>query len=75
MGLGDKIQETVGKAKEGLGDALDNEKLRGDGQKDRLEANAKEAGEHVNEKVGDATASLADKVEDATDRFTRDDNK
>ena len=45
MGLGDKIQETVGKAKEGLGDALDNEKLRRDGQKDRLEANAKEAAE------------------------------
>lgn len=73
MGLGDKIKETVGKAKEGIGDATDNEKLRRDGQKDRIEANAAEVGDKVNEKVGDASGSVADKVEDFKDSVTRDD--
>lgn len=64
MGFGEKIQETIGKAKEGLGDLIDNDKLRREGQKDRIEAGAKEVGEEVNEKFTDATGALADKVED-----------
>ena len=72
MGLGDKIKETVGKAQEGIGDATDNESLRRDGQKDRIEANASELGVRVNEKVGDASGSFADKVEDFKDDVTKD---
>ncbi|WP_040283289.1 CsbD family protein [Tessaracoccus massiliensis] len=72
MGLGDKIKETVGKAKEGIGDAADNESLRRDGQKDRIEANVSELGDRVNEKVGDASGSFADKVEDFKDDVTKD---
>ena len=32
MGLGDKIQETVGKAKESVGEAVGNQDLRAEGQ-------------------------------------------
>ena len=35
MGLGDKIQETVGKAKENVGEAVGNQDLRAEGQGDR----------------------------------------
>lgn len=73
MGLGDKIKETVGKAKEGIGDAIDNEELRRDGQKDRMEANVSEVADKVNEKFGDASGTVADKVEDFKDSVTRDD--
>ncbi len=51
MGLDDKIsnaaQEAVGKAKAGIGDATDNERLEAQGQHDQNVANAKQAGEHV----------------------------
>lgn len=64
MGFGDKIQETIGKAKEGLGDLIDNDELRREGQKDRIEASAKQVGDEVNERFTDATGNVADKVED-----------
>lgn len=70
MGIDDKFQESVGKAKESVGDALDNEELRRDGQKDRLEANAKEFGDKLQEKVGDITGKIADKAEEIKDKFT-----
>lgn len=73
MTLGDKFKEAVGKAKEGIGDAIDNEELRRDGQKDRIEANVSEVGHEVSEKVGDVGNSIADKVEDLKDSVTRDD--
>ncbi|MBB1482573.1 CsbD family protein [Tessaracoccus sp. MC1865] len=72
MGLGDKMKETVGKAKEGIGDATDNEELRRSGQKDRIEANVSEVGHKVDEKVGDASGTVADKVEDFKDSVTDD---
>jgi uncharacterized protein YjbJ (UPF0337 family) len=51
MGLGDKIgnaaEEAKGKAKEGMGDATDNERLQAEGQGDQAKANLKQAGEDV----------------------------
>lgn len=51
MGLDDKIsnaaQEQAGKAKQGIGDATDNERLEAEGHKDEAAAKAKQAGEHV----------------------------
>ncbi|MET1053300.1 MAG: CsbD family protein [Mycetocola sp.] len=51
MGLGDKIgnaaQEAAGKAKEGFGDATDNDRLKAEGQSDQSKANLKQAGENV----------------------------
>jgi uncharacterized protein YjbJ (UPF0337 family) len=57
MGLGDKIgnaaEDAKGKAKEGFGDATDNEKLQAEGQGDQTKANLKQAGENVKDAFTD----------------------
>lgn len=67
MGLGDKIsntaKETVGKAKEAIGDATGNEQLQAEGVKDQAVANARQAGEDVK----DAAAGAVNDVKDAFD--------
>ncbi|GAA5162958.1 hypothetical protein GCM10011366_13870 [Ornithinimicrobium tianjinense] len=59
MGLGDKIsnaaQEAMGKTKEGVGDATDNERLQAEGVADQVEADVKQAGEHAKDAWKDAT--------------------
>ncbi|WP_419819193.1 CsbD family protein [Glaciibacter flavus] len=51
MSVGDNIkhgaEETVGKVKEGVGKATDNEKLEAEGQGDQAKANLKQAGDDV----------------------------
>ncbi|MBT9608000.1 CsbD family protein [Microbacterium sp.] len=51
MGLDDKIknaaQDIVGKAKETIGNATDNDKLAAEGKADQVTADAKKAGENV----------------------------
>lgn len=51
MGLDDKIknaaQDIVGKAKEAIGNATDNDKLVAEGKADQAKADAKKAGENV----------------------------
>jgi len=51
MGNSDKAQNAgeklVGKAKEAIGDATDNERLQAEGQADQSKANLKQAGENV----------------------------
>jgi uncharacterized protein YjbJ (UPF0337 family) len=51
MGVGDKIQNEAenlgGKAKEAAGNATDNDRLRAEGQKDQVVADAKKVGENV----------------------------
>ena len=51
MGLDDKVknaaQDMAGKAKEGFGDATDNDSVRAEGQADQTEADVKKAGENV----------------------------
>ena len=65
MGLDDKIQETVGKAKESVGEAVGNDDLRADGQKDRVKG-----GLGQKEKLGDVASGVADKVEEVKDKIT-----
>ncbi|MDQ0029389.1 CsbD family protein [Arthrobacter bambusae] len=51
MGLGDKIENTgeklTGKAKEGAGEATDDNSLKAEGKADQGKADLKQAGEHV----------------------------
>ena len=51
MGLDDKIknaaQDIVGKAKETIGNATDNDKLVAEGKSEQAKADAKKAGENV----------------------------
>jgi uncharacterized protein YjbJ (UPF0337 family) len=52
-----KIDEAVGKAKEGTGRATDDRHLEYEGKGDQAKANLKQAGEHVKDtgrKLGDA---------------------
>lgn len=70
MGMEDKVQETVGKAKEGVGEAVGSEDLRQEGAKDRVEANVKEALGEAKEKVADVAHDLADKVEELKNKVT-----
>ncbi|MGC5584788.1 CsbD family protein [Ornithinimicrobium sp. W1665] len=59
MGLGDKIsnaaEDAKGKAKEGVGDATDNEQMQAEGKGEQLSASAKKAGENVKDGFNDAT--------------------
>jgi uncharacterized protein YjbJ (UPF0337 family) len=51
MGLDDKIgnkaQEAEGKAKQGVGEATDDENLKAEGKADERSANLKQAGEKI----------------------------
>ena len=51
MGIGDDIkhntEKAVGKVKEGVGDATDNERLEREGQADQANANIKKVGDDV----------------------------
>ena len=51
MGLGDKISNAAedlgGKAKEAMGNATDNDRLKAEGQTDQVKADAKKVGESV----------------------------
>jgi uncharacterized protein YjbJ (UPF0337 family) len=51
MGIGDDIkhntEDMVGKAKEGIGDATDNERLEAEGKADQASAKVKKVGDDV----------------------------
>lgn len=70
MGIGDKFQETVGKAKESVGGAVGNEDLRAEGQKDRVKGGLGQIVDSAKEKLGDVASGVADKVEEAKDKLT-----
>ncbi len=63
MGLDDKIkhqaEETIGKGKEFVGDKVGNPDLEAEGQADQLEANAKQAADHVRDAAKDAKDALS----------------
>ena len=69
MGIGDKFQETVGKAKESVGEAVGNEDLRADGQKDRVKGGLGQIVDNAKEKLGDVASGVADKVEEVKDKL------
>lgn len=54
MGLGDKIDELAGKAKEALGDKTDKPGLEAEGQQ-QAGANAEQAKDKVSEALSDAS--------------------
>ena len=64
MGIDDKAknkaQEAMGKGKEWVGDATDDERLEAEGRGDQSRAKVKQAGEHVK-----------DTAEDVKDAFKR----
>ena len=70
MGIGDKFQETVGKAKESVGEDVGNEDLRADGQKDRVKGGLGQIVDNAKEKLGDVASGVADKVEEVKDKLT-----
>ncbi len=49
-----KLEETVGKAKEVIGEKTGNEQLEAEGQADQGKAGLKQAGENVKDGVSDA---------------------
>jgi uncharacterized protein YjbJ (UPF0337 family) len=55
MGIGDKIRNQAehlgGKAKEATGNATDNDRLKAEGQKDQVVADAKKVGANVKDAV------------------------
>lgn len=57
MGIGDdmkhKAEELKGKAKEGAGEATDNDELEAEGQGDQLKARAKKLGDDVKDAFTD----------------------
>lgn len=57
MGIGDdmkhKAKELKGKAKEGAGEATDNDELEAEGQGDQLKARAKKLGDDVKDAFTD----------------------
>ena len=57
MGLDDKVrneaEELSGKAKEGVGEATDNERLEAEGKGEQVKANLKQAGEKVKDAFRD----------------------
>jgi uncharacterized protein YjbJ (UPF0337 family) len=55
--MSNKAEELKGKAKEGLGDATDNEQWQAEGKADQGKGNLKQAGE----KAKDAAKSVFDK--------------
>ncbi|SCL72670.1 Uncharacterized conserved protein YjbJ, UPF0337 family [Micromonospora citrea] len=55
-----KVEQLTGAAKERIGDATDNERLRGEGAAQQQDARARQAGEHVK-----------DAGRDVRDAFTR----
>ena len=70
MGTGDKAenkaQELGGQAKETMGDATDNDRLRREGRADQSEANAKQAGEKIKDAAGNVKDALTGGDRDRT---------
>ena len=58
MGIGEKMsnkaKEAVGKVKEGVGEATNNERLQAAGAKDQTVAKTKQAAEHLNDAAKEA---------------------
>jgi uncharacterized protein YjbJ (UPF0337 family) len=55
-----KLDETLGKAKEVVGEVTGNEKLEAEGRAEQGKAGLKQAGEHVKDGVGDAKDAVKD---------------
>ncbi|MFC0107652.1 CsbD family protein [Kibdelosporangium aridum] len=62
----DKAEQLGGKAKEGMGEATDNEELEAEGKRDQVTGEAKEAGHDLRDKA-------AAKIHDAKEALKDDD--
>lgn len=80
MGISDKIssvaKEAVGKAKETVGEVLNNDDLKHQGQIDQAAAkgekiggDVKDLGKDIADKADDAKDEIADKADDAKDKI------
>lgn len=67
MGLGDDIknqtEDLKGKAKEGIGEATDNEQLQSEGKLDQLGSKAKQGLEDVKDKAAETFNDITDKFD------------
>lgn len=55
-----KAEDSIGKIKEKVGDATDNESMENEGRSDQAKAAGKQAGEHVKDAARDAKDSVKD---------------
>ena len=62
--LNGKVDKLKGKIKEGVGNATDNESLRGEGVADQAAGNVEEGFGKARRKVGDALHDVAHKIKD-----------
>ena len=53
-----------------MGEAVGNEDLRADGQKDRVKGGLGQIVDNAKEKLGDVASGVADKVEEVKDKIT-----
>ncbi len=62
--LNGKVDKLKGKIKEGVGNATDNDDLRGEGIADQAAGNVEEGFGKARRKVGDALHEVAHKIKD-----------
>jgi uncharacterized protein YjbJ (UPF0337 family) len=66
--MGEKIDETKGRAKEKLGELTDDERLEREGKIDRASGAAKGAAEDAKDKLGDSVDAAKRKARELNDR-------
>lgn len=66
MGASDRIsnaaEDAKGKAKEGIGEATDNDNLKNEGKVDQAKGQAKNVAEDAKDKASEAVKNVTDKV-------------
>ncbi len=60
----DKAEQLIGKAKENLGQGIDNEELTDAGKRDQLHGEAKETGHDLRDKAAGAVHDVKDDLKD-----------
>ena len=60
--MGSKFDDVKGRAKEAVGDATDDDKLKREGKSDQLGAKIKKHAEDAKDKIEDAVDTVKDKI-------------
>lgn len=61
--MGSSLDDAKGRAKEAVGDATDNDRLKSEGKLDRAGAEVKDIGDKVKDKVHGAVDAVKDRVD------------